>query len=84
MQKYPFEVPFDEIQRNAEQYVDAIFSCLESEFLVMPKGAGFIEYPVFERGYEALKTATRSFSELQPEKVLPVMMAEPISIVVLR
>lgn len=84
MTKYPFEAFFDEILKDSERYVDAVFSCLESEFLIMPKGAGFIEYPVFEQGYEALKTATRGFSELKPDKVLSVTMAEPISIVVLR
>lgn len=84
MPKYPFEAPFDEIMRDAERYVDAVFSCLESEFLIMPKGVGFIEYPIFERGYEALKTATKGFSDLEPTKVLPVTLAEPISIVVLR
>jgi len=54
MPTYPFEVSLDEILKDPEGYVDAVFSCLESEFLVMPKGAGFIEYAIFERGYEAL------------------------------
>lgn len=84
MPTYPFEASFDEILREAEAYVDAVFSCLESEFLVMPKGVGFVEYPAFERGYEALKTATKGFSELEPAKVLSTALAEPISIVVLR
>jgi hypothetical protein len=84
MPKYPFEAPLEEILRDAEWYVDGIFSCLESEFLVMPKGIGFIEYPVFERGYEALKAATRGFSEMEPDRVLVVALAEPISLVVLR
>ena len=84
MPKYPFEAPFDEILRDAEGYVDAVFSCLESEFLVMPKGVGFVEYPAFERGYEALKAATKGFSVLEPTKVLPVALEEPISMVVLR
>ncbi len=84
MPTFPFEASLDEILRNPESYVDAVFSCLESEFLVMPKGAGFVEYPVFERGYEALKTATASFSQLDPEKVYRVTVAEPVSIVVLR
>jgi len=84
MPKYPFEAPFDEIMQEAETYVDAVFSCLESEFLVMPKGSGFVEYPAFERGYEALKAATKGFSELNPTRVLPAALAEPISIVVLR
>jgi len=49
--KYPFEVSLNVILQDPESYVDAVFSCLESEFLVLPKGAGFVEYPVFERGY---------------------------------
>lgn len=81
---FPFEVSWDKILQNPESYVDAVFSCLESEFLVMPKGAGFVEYPVFERGYEALKTATAGFSQLDPDKVFSVTESEPISIVVLR
>lgn len=84
MPKYSFEAPYDEILQNLDGYVDSVFSCLESEFTVMPKGVGFVEYPDFERGYEALKAATKGFSELEPAKVLPAILAEPISIVVLR
>ncbi|MBN1105152.1 MAG: hypothetical protein JXL84_17190 [Deltaproteobacteria bacterium] len=84
MPTYPFEVALEEILSNPEPYVDAVFSCLESEFMVMPRGAGFIQYPVFEHGYEALKAATKGFSELTPESILPVAVAEPISIVVIR
>ncbi len=84
MPKYPFEVAFDELLQNADSYVDAVFSCLESEFLVMPKGAGFVEYPVFEHGYEALKAATTGFSLFDPRKVLTLAMTEPMVIVILR
>jgi hypothetical protein len=52
---FPFEVPYDELEANVDEYVSAVFSCLESEFLILPKGAGFIDYAVFETGYEALK-----------------------------
>ena len=84
MPTFPFEVSLEEILQDSEIYVDAVFSCLESEFLVMPKGAGFVEYPIFERGYEALKAATAGFSQLDPDKVFPVTVSESISIVVLR
>jgi len=84
METFPFEVAYEDILKDPDNYVDAVFSCLESEFLVMPKGAGFVEYPVFDRGYEALKTATKGFSRFEPEVVLPVTLREPISIVVLR
>ena len=84
MPTYPFEVALDEILRKPDHYVDAVFSCLESEFLTMPKGTGFVDYTLFERGYEALKSATSGFSELTPEKMFPVAVAEPIVIIVLR
>ncbi|MBU1904384.1 MAG: C15orf41 family protein [Proteobacteria bacterium] len=84
MLTFPFEVSLEEILRDPESYVDSVFSCLESEFLVMPRGAGFVEYPVFERGYEALKAATGGFSMFDPDKVYPMTVSEPISIVVLR
>jgi hypothetical protein len=84
MQKYPFEASMVDILRDPEPYIDAVFSCLQSEFLVMPKGLGFVEYPVFERGYEELKSATSEFVNLSLEKVYPVALSKPISIVVLR
>jgi hypothetical protein len=84
MPTYPFEAPLDEIFRKPGQYVDAVFSCLESEFLVIPKGPGFIEYRVFERGYEALKIATKGFTRLEPADIYSMTISEPISLVVLR
>ena len=44
---FPFEVGFDEVRNNLDACVDAVFGCLESEFLVMPKGDGFVEFPLF-------------------------------------
>lgn len=84
MPMLPFEATPEEILRDPEIYVDSVFSCLESEFLVMLKGAGFVEYPIFEHGYEALKAATNGFSDLNPDKIYSMMIAEPISIIVLR
>jgi len=84
MMKFPFEATFDEIKANPDVFVSSVFSCLESDFLTLPKGKGFIEYPVFEKGYEALKQASSGFSELTLEKILPTIFSEPISIIVLR
>lgn len=53
---FPFEADFDDIQANMDVYVDEVFGCLESEFLVMPKGPGFVEFPIFEKGYNLLTT----------------------------
>lgn len=84
MMKFPFEVPFEEVQARPDEYVSAIFSCLQSEFLVLPKGEGFVEYPVFERGYEAFKQVTAGFTQITPPNMLRVAYETPISIIVMR
>ncbi len=84
MPTFPFEVEFNDFIANPEIYVDALFSCLESEFLIMPKGNGFVEYPVFECSYEALKSVTKGFTKFDPSSVLNVTIQKPLSIVVLR
>ena len=84
MTKFPFEVSFSEIEADPDPFVTAVFSCLESEFLVVPKGPGFVEYPVFERGYETLKQATVAFEDILPEKVLTIVYQLPISLIVIR
>ena len=81
---FPFEVDFDELQTDLDNYVDAVFGCLESEFLVMPKGNGFVEFRVFESGYEALKRATGSFGDVSSDTVAAVVFEKPIALIVLR
>ena len=81
---FPFEVGFDELQSDLDTYVDAVFGCLESEFLVMPKGKGFVEFAVFEDGYEALKRATGGFRNVVPDTIAPVVVTTPIAFIVLR
>ena len=82
--KYPFESAFEEIKKDPGAFAEAVFACLESDFMQMPKGAGFVEYPIFERGYEKLKQATGGFEDLSPNTILPVAFSEPISVIVLR
>ena len=81
---FPFEVGFDEVRSNLDGYVDAVFGCLESEFLVMPKGKGFVEFPAFEAGYESLKRATGNFRDITSAAVAPAVFETPISFIVLR
>lgn len=82
--KYPFEADWNEIQADPDQFVSAVFSSLASEFLVLPKGNGFVEYAVFKEGYEALKKATSDFSIIAPEKLFALVNSTPISLVVIR
>lgn len=82
--KYPFEVDFQEIKAHIDDYVSTVFSSLGSEFLTLPKGDGFVEYPVFERGYEALKRNTREFQELVPATIVAAVTESPMAVIVLR
>ena len=81
---FPFEVPFDEVATDLDRFVDAVFGALESEFLVMPRGDGFVDFPTFEAGYERLKRETSGFREVTPEHVAEAVLDQPISLVVLR
>jgi len=82
--KHPFEATFDEIESDPDQFIDSICSSLQSQFLVMPKGEGFIEYPIFENGYESLKRVTEGFTEFSENDIYSAIIASPISFVVLR
>jgi hypothetical protein len=80
----PFEASTEDIMRDAEPFVDSVFACLESEFMVMPRGRGFIDYPTFEAGYQAVKRATEGFASLSPDRVCQVTAEVPVSLIVLR
>jgi hypothetical protein len=84
MRRFPFDATMEEISENPGPYIDAVFESLESEFLIMPKGTGFVEYSVFEAGYEALKRHTRGFSVLRSDVLVKAVAQTPIALVVLR
>lgn len=84
LMKFPFEVSFHEVEANPDIYVSSVFSCLESEFLVLPKGDGFLDYPSFEKGYELLKQATSGFTDISTESIMKVVYKNPLIIIVLR
>ena len=67
---FPFEVPFDAVEADLDTFAEAVFGALRSEFLTMPKGDGFVEYPVFEHGYETLKRTTSGFRSLTPDTAM--------------
>ncbi len=79
-----FEVPFEVVEADPDPYIAKIFSYLESEFLVMPKGEGFIEYPAFEDAYESLKQATMNFTNITPTALRQTAVENPLILIVLR
>ena len=57
----PFELAAAELEQRLEEMVDATFSDLVSEFLLMPMGNAFIKYSDFRDAYEVLKIHTKAF-----------------------
>ena len=84
MALYPFEAEIAELRANLDHYVDVVFASLESDFLTMPKGHGFVEYSTFETGYEAVKQVTQNFRNFDPESIRAALLETPMIFIVLR
>ncbi|MBC6440989.1 MAG: hypothetical protein GDA49_11410 [Rhodospirillales bacterium] len=80
----PFEASYGVIEADIEAYVDVVFATLKSGFMTLPKGDGFIDYPVFENGYEILKKTTNGFSDLNTDRIVLLAFQQPITLIVLR
>src|SRR5579864_2616286 len=79
-----FSADFSDPALDVEPFIDEVFSELKSGFLELPKGKGFVEYSIFENGYQALKKATRGFEAIEAESVISCVYANPIALTVLR
>jgi DNA-binding Lrp family transcriptional regulator len=65
----PFELSPAELVPRLEEMVDATFSDLVSEFLLMPLGKGFIKYSDFREAYEVLKAHTHAFDSFEANAI---------------
>ena len=82
--KYPFEVPFEAVESDPDLYIDAVFDSLQSSFLVLPQGPGFVPYADFAEAYEVLKRYSDGFSRFEPTRVMVAIGEDALSLVVLR
>jgi len=64
--------------------VAVTFADLQSQFLSMPRGAGFIDYADFQTAYEVLKRETQAFSLFDETTVWKALRADALALVVLR
>ena len=65
----PFELSSEDLQQHLEEMVDAVFSDLVSEFLLMPMGKCFPNYIDFRDAYEILKRASKAFGDFSEATV---------------
>lgn len=65
----PFEVSFDRLETGIDEYVKRVFTALESDFLVMPRGVGFVAFDPFTEGYRAIHNATEGFKRMDVDRL---------------
>lgn len=79
-----FEADYSDPLLAFDPLVDEVFAELKSSFLELPRGEGFVDYPTFERGYQALKRATADFENVTAQRVEAAVAEAPIALVVFR
>ena len=82
--RYPFEALPSEIERDEESFISAIFDSLQSSFLLLPRGPGFVTYTEFQQAYEVLKRCTSGFTALDQTTTMDALEEDALAFVVLR
>ena len=82
--RHPFEATAEQLEANIEYYIDNFIGSLQSFFMVVPKGSGFVDFPRFRAAYEVLKRGTVDFEDFSIESVLAAVRQDPVVLVVLR
>ena len=80
----PFEIATANLQDYLEGLVDATFSDIQSHFLVLPRGARFIEYCEFQRAYEVLRRQTNAFANFTEARVWAALREDSLCFSVVR
>src|SRR3712207_5077920 len=81
---HPFEVDPIYLRDHLDEMVQVTIADLESEFLLLPKGQGFVEFPDFRDAFEVLKQRTGNFTEFTTTTVLAAINENSRAFVVLR
>ncbi|MFQ5796673.1 MAG: hypothetical protein ACE5JP_16715 [Candidatus Bipolaricaulia bacterium] len=82
--KYPFEVSHAEVAADVDVFIDAVFDALQSSFLLLPRGPGFVTYQDFQQAYEVLKRHTVGFAAFELQNVMEALEEDGLVLVVLR
>lgn len=65
----PYELNTSELKARLDAMISATFADISSEFLILPKGTGFLAYADFRQAFEVLKRQTRFFETFDLETV---------------
>ncbi len=86
--RLPFEVSYVELTDDIDFYVERVFDAIKSDyladFLVLPRGSGFVSSRHFVEGYEALVDATECFRALDADALFNTIAKVPMALIVIR
>lgn len=82
--RYPFDTAYEEIEAAVDGFIDAVFDALQSSFMLLPRGPGFVTYPEFQHAYEVLKRYTSGFTAFEPDTVVSALQEDGLTFIVLR
>ena len=80
----PFEIALADLQDRIEELVDSTFADIQSQFLVLPRGDNFVEYPEFQTAYEVLRRRTNAFADFTESSVWSAFRENSLCFGVLR
>lgn len=80
----PFEITPPDLQDQIEDLVDATFSDIQSQFLVLPRGDHFVEYPEFQTAFEILRRRTNAFEDFTESSVWRALHENSLCFCVIR
>lgn len=80
----PYQVSVSELQDHMDDLIQATFDDLTSQFMLLPRGDAFLEYPEFLAGYEALRKCTNGFKSITVETCWDAAHVNAVAAVVLR
>lgn len=80
----PFELDPQALELRLDEMVTMTFGDLQSQFLVLPRGPGFVSFEEFHAAYEGLKRRTSAFTNLNESTVWAALEEDALALLVLR
>jgi hypothetical protein len=81
---HPFELTATQLQDRLDEMVEMTFADIQSHFLTLPRGEGFIDYGDFQTAYEVMKRETQAFAAFNEDSVWNALREDALTLVVLR
>jgi hypothetical protein len=80
----PFEVDLAYLRSHLDDMVESVFSDLQSQFLVLPRGENLVTYGDFQAAYEVLKRHTSAFASFSEDSIWQALRENALALMVLR